>query len=106
MVKNLPNNAGDMVQSLVWEDPTCRRATKRHVPPLRKLLEPALESQGSATGEAATMRSPRMATREKPGQQRKTQHTKNKSFYFFKTIAISRKEAAGWEKTFANYLFD
>ena len=28
--KNLPANAGDMdlIPSLVWEDPTCRRATK------------------------------------------------------------------------------
>ena len=28
MVQNLPANAGDMVQSLVQEDPTCGRATK------------------------------------------------------------------------------
>ena len=29
MVKNLPANAGDQVWFLVWEDPTCRGATKR-----------------------------------------------------------------------------
>ena len=28
VVKNLPANAGDMVRSLVQEDPTCRGATK------------------------------------------------------------------------------
>ena len=28
MVKNPPANAGDMVQSLVWEDPTWQGATK------------------------------------------------------------------------------
>ena len=28
VVKNPPANAGDMGSSLVWEDPTCRRATK------------------------------------------------------------------------------
>ena len=29
VVKNLPANAGDIVQSLVWEDSTCPRAMKR-----------------------------------------------------------------------------
>ena len=28
VVKNLPANAGDIGSTLVWEDPTCRRATK------------------------------------------------------------------------------
>ena len=28
VVKNLPANARDIVQSLVWEDSTCPRATK------------------------------------------------------------------------------
>ena len=28
LVKNLPANAGNMVQSLFQEDPTCRRATE------------------------------------------------------------------------------
>ena len=28
VVKNPPANAGDMVRSLIWEDLTCRRATK------------------------------------------------------------------------------
>ena len=28
MVKNLPANAGTRVRALVWEDPTCRAATK------------------------------------------------------------------------------
>ena len=28
VVKNLPANAGDMVRTLVREDPTCRGATK------------------------------------------------------------------------------
>ena len=28
VVKNPPANAGDRVPSLVWEDPTCRGATK------------------------------------------------------------------------------
>ena len=43
VVKNPPSNAGDTVQSLVWEDPTCRGATKpmshsylARVPPLPK----------------------------------------------------------------------
>ena len=28
VAKNLPSNVETMVQSLVWEDPTCCRATK------------------------------------------------------------------------------
>ena len=28
VVKNPPANAGDMVRSLIWEDPTCLGATK------------------------------------------------------------------------------
>ena len=28
MVKNLPADAGDTVQSLIWENPTCYGATK------------------------------------------------------------------------------
>ena len=28
LIKNLPTNAGEWVSSLVWEDPTCHRATK------------------------------------------------------------------------------
>ena len=28
VVKNPPANAGDTDSSLLWEDPTCRRATK------------------------------------------------------------------------------
>ena len=28
MVKNLPANAGDAVQSLIWEDPTWCKAAK------------------------------------------------------------------------------
>ena len=28
VVKNLPASAGERVQSLVWEDPTCHGATK------------------------------------------------------------------------------
>ena len=28
VVENLPANAGDTVQALVWEDPTCRGATR------------------------------------------------------------------------------
>ena len=28
VVKNPPANAGDTVQSLAWEDPTCQGATK------------------------------------------------------------------------------
>jgi len=27
-VKNLPANTGDMVRSLIWEDSTCRAATR------------------------------------------------------------------------------
>ena len=27
VVESLPANAGDTVRALVWEDPTCRRAT-------------------------------------------------------------------------------
>ena len=28
VVENLPANAGDTVRALVWEDPTCHRATR------------------------------------------------------------------------------
>ena len=28
VVKNLPANAGTLFRPLVWEDPTCHRATK------------------------------------------------------------------------------
>ena len=28
VVKNSPDNEGDKIQSLVWEDPTCLRVTK------------------------------------------------------------------------------
>ena len=28
VVKNLPVDVGDVVRSLIWEDPTCLRATK------------------------------------------------------------------------------
>ena len=28
VVKNPPANAGDLVRSLIWEDPTCPRAIK------------------------------------------------------------------------------
>ena len=72
VVKNLPANAGDTGSILVWEDPTCRGATKparcnywacalepashnywAHVPQLLKprRLEPVLHNKGSHDNE-------------------------------------------------------
>ena len=71
VIKNLPANAGDTVQSLVQEDPTCRRATK----PMRHnywtcALEPGNCSYCSPHWEATAMGSPCTATRESPQQRR------------------------------------
>ena len=83
VVKNPPANAEDTGSPLIWADPTGPRATK---PTRHKHWACALEAgatgaearrpQGpcSATREAATMRSPGTATREKP-EQAKTQHS-------------------------------
>ena len=60
VVKNPPANAGTRVWSLVWEDPTCRGATKpvchnywAHVPQLLKLtcLDPVLRNKRSHCNE-------------------------------------------------------
>ena len=49
VVKNPPANAGDTGSALVWEDPTCREATKPCVPQLLKpvCLEPVLRNKRS-----------------------------------------------------------
>ena len=48
---------GTQVRALLWEDPTCHRATKAHVPQLLSLSsgahEPQLLSLRAATTEAA-----------------------------------------------------
>ena len=86
VVKNPPANAGDMVRSLVWEDPTCRGATKpmshnywAHVPQLLKSarLEPVLCNKRSHHNEKNTHHNeeqpPLAATRESPCAETKTQ---------------------------------
>ena len=82
VVKNPPANAGDMVRSLVWEDPTmpqsnqamdhnycaCALEPRSHnhrSPHAANTEAQALQSPFS-TREATAMRSSHMATREKP----------------------------------------
>ena len=75
------------VQSLIWEDPTCRGATK---PNSAQLLQskPMLPNQSSHHMEkfSTEMREqpPRPTTREKPAQQRRPSIAKNKQIIFFK----------------------
>ena len=54
---------GTRVRALVWEDPTCRGATKPREP---QLLSLRVWSLCSATGEAATVRGPRTAMKSGP----------------------------------------
>ena len=62
---------GTRVQALVWEDPTCRGATKPHAPQLLSLRsrarEPQLLSLCAATTEAHVPRT-RALQQEKPPQ--------------------------------------
>ena len=71
MAKGPPANAGDIVWSLVWEDPTSYGAAK---PVTRNswahswpLLKPTAESPCSATREATAMRVPHIAVKSSPG---------------------------------------
>ena len=79
---------GTQVRALVWEDPTCRRATKpvRHnywarVPQLLKpmRLEPVLRNKRSHRSEKPVHHKeeepPLAATRESPRAATKTQHS-------------------------------
>ena len=91
VVKNPPANAGTQVQALVWEDPTCHRATKpvchnywAHVPQLLKpmCLEPMLCNKRSHRNESspATKSSPHSPQLEKARvQQRRPNTAKNKN---------------------------
>ena len=71
-VKNLPANAGNMVQSLFQEDPTCRRATEPtgHNYWKPHALEPVLCNKRSHHRE----KPPLSTTRESPCTTMKTQH--------------------------------
>ena len=105
--KNLPANAEDIVRSLIWEDPTCHRATK----PVQRHRACALElrrcrSQGprtpgprSPTEEAATVEaqtpqlesSPRSPQLEKVSTTAKTQHGQkqiNKNIFKKKILSV------------------
>ena len=75
---------GTRVRSLVWEDPTCRGATKAmrhnywaHVPQLLKPahLEPMLHNKRSHRNEE---KPPLAATRESPHTATKTQRSQKK----------------------------
>ena len=61
VVKNPHANAGDMGLIPDPEDPTCLRTSSPCI-----TLKPVLESPGTATAEATTMRSPPTATGEQP----------------------------------------
>ena len=54
---------GTWVRALVWEDPTCRRATKPAEP---QLLNLRVWSPCSTTGEAATVTGPRTTMKSGP----------------------------------------
>ena len=53
---------GTQVQSLVWEDPACHRATK----PVQRNYPRLCAPEPMCTGEASTMRKPHPAAREWP----------------------------------------
>ena len=69
------------VQSLMWEDPTCRRATKpMHHYYWAQALEPVLHRRSHHMRSLCTAREqpPLTTTREKPVQQRRPSTAKNK----------------------------
>ena len=94
MVKNPPTKAGETVQSLIQEDPTCCGATKpMHYNYLACALElgamtaEAREARGCALQREATARrrlgatareqAPLAATGERPAQQQRSSTAKN-----------------------------
>ena len=98
MVKNPPANAGDPGSiSLIWEDPTCLRATKlMHHTYWACALKPGshnywaywsphtLYSPCSSTRETTTVRSLWIATRKKSAQQWRLSTIKNKQIKLLK----------------------
>ena len=96
VAKNLPANAGDMVQSLIWEDPICRGATKPMSPNYWACaqeprshsdwslctLEPALHNKRNHHNEKPTHHNSRVApahhSQRKPTQQQRFSIVKNK----------------------------
>ena len=77
---------GTLVQSLVWEDPTCHSATKpKHHNYWASTLEPRATNQNYWTPracapqrEATTMTSPLSGTEESPCTATKTQHSRKR----------------------------
>ena len=77
-MKNPLADAGDVVQSVIGEGPTCHGAAKPWAP----TIEPALQTPG-ARRDAAAMRSPCTATGETPTQPGRPSTAKNKYNSFF-----------------------
>ena len=91
-------------QSLIWEDPTCQRATElvhnyywdcALEPESHKYWSHKLEAQApyslcSATTEAITVRSPHTTTREKPAEQWRLSTAKNNKKKMFKIPSCSK----------------
>ena len=88
---------GTQVRSLVLEDPTCCRATKRmchnywaHMP---QLLKPARLEPCSATGEATAVRSPHTTTKSSPrSPQLETAHTQQQRPNTAKNKFVKKKK--------------
>ena len=109
VVKNIAADARSRVWSLVWEDPTCCKATKperhnywSHVPGARALQqEKPLEGQARAP-QLSSCEAPLAAARESPPTATKPSAAKNKYVNIFKgrNVAIcSNIDASGEYQT-------